>query len=102
VEIMAEAHDDGASITEAVAALAGWEREGEQLVRRVPIADDDQDNLERAVMKVADELDHHPVIERSPGELCFRLWTHTVGRITSRDVELAARIDQTLSGTVQD
>lgn len=99
---MAEAENDNANIDEAVAALPAWERTGDQLVRRVAIADGDQDNLERAVMKVADELDHHPVIERAPGELCFRLWTHTVGRITRRDIELAARIDQTLSGTVQD
>lgn len=98
---MAEPQDDP-GIDEAVAALPGWKREGEHLVRRVPISDDDRDNLERAVMKVADELDHHPVIERLPGELSFRLWTHTVGRVTRRDVELAARIDQTLSGTVQD
>jgi 4a-hydroxytetrahydrobiopterin dehydratase len=99
---MADSQDESTSIDEAVAALPGWERQGDQLVRRVPISDEDQDNLERAVMKVADELDHHPVIERLPGELCFRLWTHTVGRITRRDIELAARIDQTLSGTVQD
>jgi 4a-hydroxytetrahydrobiopterin dehydratase len=93
---MPERQDDP-SIDDAVAALPGWERQGEQLVRRVPSADEGQDNLVRAVMKVADELDHHPVIQRAPDELCFRLWTHSVGRITRRDVELAARIDQTLS-----
>lgn len=111
--------NDVARIDEALTALPGWEREGQQLIRRVPVAAHDQDNLERAVMKVADELDHHPVIERSPDALCFRLWTHSVGRITERDFELAARIDQTehlssptsatasarlgtISGTVQD
>lgn len=64
---------DNSAIDDVVAALPGWEREDEQLIRRVPVAAEDQDNLERAVMKVADELDHHPVIERSPTELCFRL-----------------------------
>lgn len=93
---------DDSRIDDAVAALPGWTREEHQLVRRVPVAAEDQDNLVRAVMQVADELDHHPVIDRSPTELCLRLWTHTVGRVTERDVELAARIDQTLSGTVQD
>lgn len=99
---MSEPVERQREIDEAVAQLPGWVREGEQLVRRIPVADDARENLERAVMKVADELNHHPVIERSTGKLCFRVWTHSVGRITARDVELAARIDQTLSGTVQD
>ncbi len=90
------------TLDDAIAGLAGWRRDGDQLVRQVPVAAADQDNLERAVMKVADELDHHPVIDRDAKGMTFRLWTHTVGRITARDVELAARIDQTLSGTVQD
>jgi len=93
---------DQAAIDDAVAALPEWSRDGNQLVRRVPIAQEDQDNLERAVMKVADEMDHHPVIDREPDAMRFRLWTHTVERVTKRDIELAARIDQALTGTVQD
>ncbi len=100
---MAEGHRDNLSaIDEAIAALPEWSRQGEELVRRVPVAAADQANLERAVMKVADEMDHHPVIDREADALCFRLWTHTVGRVTERDVELAARIDRALSTTVQD
>ncbi len=89
-------------IEDALAALPGWDYDGTKLVRRVPVAADAQDNLESAVMKVADELDHHPVIERGEGELRFDVWSHSAGGVTAKDLELAARIDQTLSGPVQD
>ncbi len=89
-------------ITDALAALPGWEHRDGRLVREVPVESDSDDNLERAVMQVADELDHHPQIERGDGSLRFVLWTHSAGGVTGKDVELAARIDQTLSGPVQD
>ncbi len=89
-------------IEDALAALPGWDYDGTKLVRRVPVAADAQDNLESAVMKVADELDHHPVIERGEGELRFDVWSHSAGGVTAKDLELAARIDQALSGPVQD
>ena len=88
---------DRKQIEDALAALPGWEYDGTKLVRRVPVADDAQDNLESAVMKVADELDHHPVIERGAGELRFDVWSHSAGGVTAKDLELAARIDQTLA-----
>ena len=71
-----------------MAALPGWDYDGSKLVRRVPVAADAQDNLERAVMKVADELDHHPVIERGAGELRFDVWSHSAGGVTAKDLEL--------------
>jgi 4a-hydroxytetrahydrobiopterin dehydratase len=93
---------DPKDIHDALAALPGWEHEGKMLVRDVPVAADDQDNLERAVMKVADELDHHPVVERREGELHLEVWTHSAGGVTAKDIELAGRLDQTLTGPVQD
>jgi 4a-hydroxytetrahydrobiopterin dehydratase len=86
----------------AVGTLTGWEYDGSGLVRAVPVEDADRDSLERAVMAVADELNHHPVLERSPGRLTLRVWTHSAGGVTSKDVDLASRLDQVLSGTVQD
>jgi 4a-hydroxytetrahydrobiopterin dehydratase len=98
---MAELLDDD-RIAAALTALPGWTREQDQLVRRVPVADSDAENLERAVGTVADELNHHPETERTPGELCFRLSTHSAGGITAKDVDLAARIDQVISGPALD
>jgi 4a-hydroxytetrahydrobiopterin dehydratase len=89
-------------ISDALAALPGWEVDDGKLVRDVPVEPDSAANLERAVMQVADEMDHHPDIERGDGSLRFRLWTHSAGGVTAKDVELAGRIDQTLSGPVQD
>ena len=93
---------DRKEIEDALVALPGWDYDGTKLVRRVPVAADAQDNLESAVMKVADELDHHPVIERSDDEMRFDVWSHSAGGVTAKDLELAARIDQTLSGPIQD
>ena len=89
-------------IQDALAALPGWELAGDALVRTVPVEPDSVDNLESAIAQVADQLDHHPVVERGEGELRLRLWTHSAGGVTPKDVELAARIDQTLTGPVQD
>lgn len=89
-------------IDDALASLPGWQHDDNKLARNVPVESGSQDNLERAVMEVAEELDHHPEIERSDGEMRFQLWTHSAGGVTAKDVELAARIDQALSGPVQD
>ncbi len=93
---------DQKSIDDALAALPGWEYDDNKLVKKVPVADDSKDQLEKGVMEVADELNHHPEIERGPGEMRFQLWTHSAGGVTGKDVELAARIDKTLSGGVQE
>jgi 4a-hydroxytetrahydrobiopterin dehydratase len=89
---------DQDAIDTALGALPGWRYDGEALVRRVDVPDHDQDALERTVGAVADALDHHPVVSREPGALTFRLWTHSAGGVTAKDVDLAARIDQVLTG----
>ncbi len=93
---------DPKDIEQALAALPGWEYHDGKLVRSVQVAADAQDNLERAVMQVADELNHHPVVERGDGELRLQVWTHSAGGVTAKDVELAGRLDQALTGPVQD
>ena len=41
---------------------------------------------------------HHPNVERDGDTVTFLVWSHDVGGVTTRDVELAARIDEVLSG----
>jgi len=89
---------DQDAIDTALGALPGWSYDGEALVKRAGVPGDSQDALERSVGAVADELDHHPVVTREPGALTFRLWTHSAGGVTAKDVDLAARIDQVLAG----
>jgi 4a-hydroxytetrahydrobiopterin dehydratase len=82
----------------ALDQLAGWQGSVEHLYRDVDVPADSQDELESAVMTVANELNHHPEVERRDDGMRFVLWSHDAGGVTSRDVELAARIDQVLSG----
>jgi 4a-hydroxytetrahydrobiopterin dehydratase len=89
-------------IDTALGSLPGWAYDGEALVKRADVPDDGQDALERTVGAVADELDHHPVVTREPDALTFRLWTHSAGGVTPKDVNLAARIDQVLAGAGPD
>ena len=86
-------------ITTALRSLPGWERSGNRLVRDVQTPAHSQDNLERSIAEVADALDHHPDVRRAGDTVHLELWTHSAGGVTSKDVELAARIDQVLSGS---
>lgn len=97
---MAELLDD-AAIDAALSSLTGWRRVDNTLVRDVEVADG-VDNLTSAIGTVADELNHHPDVARTDQGLRLTLWTHSDGGVTNKDVELAARIDQVLSGPAQD
>ena len=89
---------DHADIDTALESLPGWSYDGEALVKRVDVPADSRDALVEAVAAVSDELDHHPDVSADDSGLRFRLWTHSDGGVTTKDVELAARIDQVLSG----
>ena len=86
----------------ALAALAGWSFEDDKLVKRAQVPSDSQEGLVEAVSRVADAIDHHPVVSRDSESLTFRLWTHSAGGVTAKDVDLAARIDRELSGAGSD
>jgi 4a-hydroxytetrahydrobiopterin dehydratase len=89
-------------IDTALAALPGWTYEDDKLVRTADVPADSQDGLVEAVMKVADEVNHHPDVSRDADSVTFRLWTHSAGGVTAKDVDLAARIDAQLSGSGTD
>lgn len=89
-------------IATAVAALPAWTAEDQRLVREVKVPADSQDGLLEAVARVADEMNHHPDVERSADSVTFRLWTHSAGGVTAKDVDLAGRIDAQLSGSDPD
>lgn len=91
-----------ADVETALAALAGWTSEDDKLVRRADVPADSQDGLVEAVMKVADEVNHHPDVSRDGDTVTFRLWTHSAGGVTAKDVDLAARVDAQLSGSAGD
>ena len=57
------------------------------------------DALLRSVHHVAEELGHQPVTGVDGASVTFRSSTSSVGRISDLDVDVAARIDQVLSGS---
>ncbi|RJL21449.1 4a-hydroxytetrahydrobiopterin dehydratase [Bailinhaonella thermotolerans] len=89
-------------IDTALAGLENWRREGNALVREIPVADDTYAWLSEAVMNEANMLDHHPDIEKTGDGIRFRLQTHSEGGVTSKDIELAAHIDQVIDGAARD
>ncbi|MER7368245.1 4a-hydroxytetrahydrobiopterin dehydratase [Nonomuraea wenchangensis] len=99
---MAEGLLTDEDIDTALAALEGWRREGDALVKDVPVTPDSHGWLTEAVMNEAAVLDHHPEIEHNADGIRFRLSTHSAGGVTARDVELAARIDHVLDGAAPD
>lgn len=83
----------------ALGALPGWSGDRQRLSRTVPATAQQQDEIERNVMQVANEINHHPQIERDAAGLRLILWSHDSGGVTARDVDLATRIDRALSLT---
>ena len=93
---------DDEEIRTALEALPGWEGDRQALVKRVPLSADQHDAVETQVGAAADRLDHHPEVSREGDAMTFRLWTHSAGGVTAKDVELAGAIDRVLSGSSQE
>jgi len=88
---------DDSAIEIALTSLPGWRRVDNTLVRDVAVDGAAADDLEAAVAEVANELNHHPVVDRAGGGVRFTVWTHSDGGVTSKDLALAARIEETLA-----
>ena len=92
-------------IDTALEALSrGWSYDGEALTRRadVPAPTARTQCSRRWPPAGPDAMDHHPDVSREPDSLVFRLWTHSEDGVTTKDVDLAARVDQVLSGSATD
>jgi len=89
---------DAAAVTDALAGLPGWTRDGDSLVRtaKLPSFPSAIGVVDR-VAAFAEAHDHHPDIDIRWRTLTFRCSTHSEGGITGLDVALAAEI----SGQVQ-
>jgi 4a-hydroxytetrahydrobiopterin dehydratase len=84
-----------AEVADGLAALVGWERDGDAIRRTVTCADFRAAiALVDAVADAAEAANHHPDIElRRYRRVTFTLSTHAAHAITRRDFELAAEID---------
>jgi len=85
------------AIDQGIAALAGWRRDGDALVRTVELDDFPQaiEVVDR-VAEIAERADHHPDIDIRWRTLTFRCSTHSAGGITAKDLTLAGDIDATI------
>ena len=74
--------------------LSAWSRSGDAITRTVKAPSFmDGITLVRRVAEVAESMDHHPDIDIRYTSLTFTLSTHSEGGVTSKDVDLAGRID---------
>jgi 4a-hydroxytetrahydrobiopterin dehydratase len=79
---------------DAALVKLSWTREGDELVKQVTRSDFvDAVRFVDALVPVAEEANHHPDVAISWNKVTLRLSTHSVGGLTQRDLDLAARID---------
>ncbi|MEP7055491.1 MAG: 4a-hydroxytetrahydrobiopterin dehydratase [Actinomycetota bacterium] len=88
---------DAAAISRELSTLPGWNGDSGRIARTVYLARPQADALRVKVMGVADEIDHHPLVEHHGNALTFILWTHSGGGVTARDFELARLIEEVIA-----
>ena len=83
-----------AEITEKLAALPGWERQGEA-IEKVFKHDDFVASVRfvDALVEPAEEMGHHPDLVISWDTVTATISTHSEGGLTAADFELAQKID---------
>lgn len=82
-----------AQLTEALRTLPAWSGDTSRITRTARL----DSRLRDALRTLADELDHHPVLQELPdGSTRLVLWTHVRDAVTELDVQLAARLDALL------
>jgi len=81
-------------LRDGIAGLAGWTVEDGKLTKRYAFKSY-KDGLvfALAVGHVADHLDHHPDLEVGYAKVKIAVNTHSVGGLSSYDLELARRVD---------
>jgi 4a-hydroxytetrahydrobiopterin dehydratase len=84
-----------AEITEGLAALTDWRREGDTIVRTVRCPTFlEAIGLVNRVAEAAEAADHHPDILINWRRVTFTLTTHAAGGLSAKDLAMAATIDK--------
>ncbi len=82
-------------ISERLAGLAGWTRQGDSIVHVATLADFRAAILYvGAVAYLAEFANHHPDIGIAWNKVTLTLSTHSAGGLTANDFALAERISQ--------
>jgi 4a-hydroxytetrahydrobiopterin dehydratase len=85
-------------VAAALTGRPGWSGDTGRITRTVRVAPDGAAAVLEAVQRVADELDHHPVVRQDGDDVTFTVWTHWLGGVTAKDFALAQAIDSVLAG----
>ena len=89
---MAKLSDD--EITEKLAELDGWTREGEAIVKSYDRGDfTGSVKFVESIVEPAEGMNHHPDLSISWNEVKVAISTHSEGGLTANDFALAKAID---------
>jgi 4a-hydroxytetrahydrobiopterin dehydratase len=85
---------DRASLDAFLESHRGWTQDGEALARTWKFRTFvEAMAFVREVADLAEAVGHHPDIHVHYDEVTLRIWTHSTGTLTERDLDLAARTD---------
>lgn len=89
---------DAAAVTDALAGLPGWTRDGDSIVRtaKLPSFPAAIGVVDR-VAEYAESQDHHPDIDIRWRNVRIALTTHDAGGLTDLDFDLATEIEGCLT-----
>jgi len=92
---MAKLSDD--QIGKALAALPGWERAGNEIVKTYSFKNYYETlAFVNATAWISHREDHHPDLEVGYNKCKVRYSTHSAGGVTEKDVECAGKIERLL------
>lgn len=98
---MAEYLTDDELVT-ALSSLPDWSRRDGSLVRDVVVDGENRDALLRDLRAVGEDQGRQPDVERTSDGVRISIAGEPDGGITPADLELAAAVDQVISGTARD
>lgn len=91
---------DDQQVGDALAALTGWERDGEAISRTFRAEGGFRDAIAFVVRLsyAAEAANHHPELSNTYDSVTVRLTTHDADGLTQRDVDLAHEVDAAATG----
>ena len=85
---------DPNEIERALAAVDGWKRDGDAIVKRFDFTDFAEAlAFVNRIAEPSEALNHHPDVAIHWNEVTLTLWTHASGGLTAKDFELGRAIE---------
>ncbi len=87
---------DADDVQARLTARSGWTGDRTGIAKTFAVSHEATAKIFAEVWQAADELEHHPDIDIRWNTVTLVLSTHSVGGLTAKDFELAARISRIL------